>query len=77
MLRSVACVELLVSENAAEAYLHTIKDINSHYVKRDLVVIAEIVRKRLEPQSAELSFRAWADLLADTESPAAKKGFRV
>ena len=23
-------------------------------------------------QSAELSFRAWADLLADTESPAAK-----
>ena len=43
MLRSVACVQLLVSENAAEAYLHTIKDTNSHYVKRDLVVIAEIV----------------------------------
>ena len=43
MLRSVACVQLLVSENAAETYLHTVKDINSHYVKRDLVVIAEIV----------------------------------
>ena len=28
----------------------------------------------MEPQSAELSFRAWADLLADTKSPAAKKG---
>ena len=27
-----------------------------------------------EPHSAELSFRAWADLLADTKSPAAKKG---
>ena len=26
-------------------------------------------------QSAELSFRAWADLLADTESPAAE-GFK-
>ena len=43
MLRSVACVQLLVSENAAETYLHTVKDINSHYVKRNLVVIAEIV----------------------------------
>ena len=26
-------------------------------------------------QSAELSFRAWADSLADATSPAAKKGF--
>ena len=43
MLRPVACVQLRLSENAAEAYLYTIKVINSHYVKRDLVVIAEIV----------------------------------
>ena len=43
MLRPVAGVQLLLSGNAAEAYLYTIKDIDSHYVKRDLVVIAEIV----------------------------------
>ena len=38
-LEGVACVQLLLSENAADAYLYTIKGINSHYVKRDLVVI--------------------------------------
>ena len=36
-----------------------------------------ILGQRLEPQSAELSVRAWADLLAESKSPAAKKGLQL